>query len=314
MGRAIWHAFANNSDHGPQFRSDLFLELTKLLGAQDIKTTSYNPEGNGLIERFHRRLKELLMIYSHNWFCYLPAIRLGLRSVPRDDSGVSCSKMTFGQKLRLPGELYQSTAEPTDNSQFVKHLREILRELRPAPFKHKDRRKIFVHKDLSTCRQVYVRVDKVRVSLEPPYEGPYKVIARKKHYFVLLINGIEDTVSINRLKPAYELDAQIIEGTETDRKLNTPTSILKNSGSTQPLQEGEGDVVTNTQLNSRRLIYVSDDDPPVQPIEIPEPLPLEVENLIPHINLPLPEQGAQNFVRRSGRVIRPPVRFSEYVT
>lgn len=48
------------TDRGPQYTSALFEQVTNLLGAQHIKTTSYHPQANGMMERFHRRLKEAL--------------------------------------------------------------------------------------------------------------------------------------------------------------------------------------------------------------------------------------------------------------
>uniref|UniRef100_A0ABD2X6E7 Integrase catalytic domain-containing protein n=1 Tax=Trichogramma kaykai TaxID=54128 RepID=A0ABD2X6E7_9HYME len=48
------------SDQGTQFESTLFTELAKMIGTSLIKTTSYHPMSNGMIERFHRTLKATL--------------------------------------------------------------------------------------------------------------------------------------------------------------------------------------------------------------------------------------------------------------
>ena len=50
---------------------------------------------------------------------------------------------------------------------------------------------------------VFLRCDAVKKPLQPPYSGPFKVIKRTDKYFVLDINGKHDSVSIDRLKPAY---------------------------------------------------------------------------------------------------------------
>ena len=66
----------------------------------------------------------------------------------------------------------------------------------------------FVHKDLNDCTHVYVRNDAKKPSLQPTYDGPFKVVDRKSHYFVIAHNdGRTDTVSIDRLKPAHSMAA-----------------------------------------------------------------------------------------------------------
>ena len=49
-------------DKGKQFESELFLELSKIIGFYRLRTTSYHPQCNGLIERAHRTLKAAIMV------------------------------------------------------------------------------------------------------------------------------------------------------------------------------------------------------------------------------------------------------------
>ena len=49
-----------SSDRGPQFTSNLWSALSKLLGAQLHCTIAYHPQANGIVERFHRQLKVAL--------------------------------------------------------------------------------------------------------------------------------------------------------------------------------------------------------------------------------------------------------------
>lgn len=59
-------------------------------------------------------------------------------------------------------------------------------------------------KDLMHCSHVWVRVDRVRRSLEAPYTGPYLVLKRAPKYFVIRMeNSKEQLISIDRLKPAH---------------------------------------------------------------------------------------------------------------
>ena len=77
-----------------------------------------------------------------------------------------------------------------------------MRHLQP-PDTRPSSRPTQVHKDLCTSPFVFVRVDGVRKPLQPPYEGPYKVLERRDKFFVLDRNGRRDSVSIDRLKVAF---------------------------------------------------------------------------------------------------------------
>jgi hypothetical protein len=62
---------------------------------------------------------------------------------------------------------------------------------------------IYIPKDLVQSNYVFVRVDKVRPALTPPYEGPYKVLRRLRKAFTVDVKGKPTTISIDRLKPAH---------------------------------------------------------------------------------------------------------------
>ncbi|KAF2355967.1 hypothetical protein FHG87_013278 [Trinorchestia longiramus] len=61
----------------------------------------------------------------------------------------------------------------------------------------------YVPPDLQTCDKVWMRVDRVRKSLEAPYTGPFEVLRRSLKTFTLKLPQGDSTVSIDRLKPAY---------------------------------------------------------------------------------------------------------------
>ncbi|GFT06139.1 transposon Ty3-G Gag-Pol polyprotein [Nephila pilipes] len=80
-----------------------------------------------------------------------------------------------------------------------------MEELKPRKSSPPRNQRIFVHKDLQTCSHVFVRVDRVKKTLEPPYEGPFTVIHRNEKYFTLLVKGKPVNISVDRLKPAHLL-------------------------------------------------------------------------------------------------------------
>ena len=68
------------TDRGRQFELALWQQLMQLLGCKRIRTTSYHPMANGMIERFHRHLKSILKSYPNttDWVDTLPMALLGI--------------------------------------------------------------------------------------------------------------------------------------------------------------------------------------------------------------------------------------------
>jgi transposase InsO family protein len=49
------------SDRGVQFTSSVWTTLCTRLGITPITTTAYHPQSNGMVERWHRQLKDTLL-------------------------------------------------------------------------------------------------------------------------------------------------------------------------------------------------------------------------------------------------------------
>ena len=86
------------SDRDTQFTSSLWSAICSLLNIKHKTITAFHPQSNGIVERFHRQLKNSLgaCLASSDWFVHLPWVLLGLRSVPREDSA---SEAVYGSKL-----------------------------------------------------------------------------------------------------------------------------------------------------------------------------------------------------------------------
>ena len=179
----------------------------QLLGCKHHHTTAYHPIANGIIERFHRHLKAALKAQTttHHWMETLPLALLSIRTSVKADLQLSVAELLYGTTLRLPGQFFEKTVTKgtIDPGSFVARLRDSMREVNPPPSRPYPHRNVHINKDLSSCTHVFVRNDKVRKPLQAPYDGPYKVVGRAEKYFTLERDGHRDTVSLNRLKPAY---------------------------------------------------------------------------------------------------------------
>ena len=213
------------TDRGRQFESQLWTNLMSLLGSKRSRTTSYHPQTNGMVERFHRQLKAALKAQPNPdaWMDSLPLILLGIRTALKEDLNSTTAEMVYGTTLRLPGEFFDppSTTSLPDPSEYLNQLRLHFRTL-SATSPRPTQRNSNIARGLSTCTHVFVRHDAVRKPLQPPYDGPFPVLKRTPKHFMLNINGRRDTVSIDRLKPAH-LDIATDHLSPTNN-VNNPTT------------------------------------------------------------------------------------------
>ena len=219
------------TDRGRQFESQLFNSLSCYLGIHHVRTTAYHPAANGQIERWHRTLKSALKAQlNENWVNNLPLILLGLRAYVSTATGISPAELTYGQTIRLPCDFFTTTAEPTDPSDFLYFIRQHLNRLQPKERKHTTSKTLFVHPELHQATHVFLRHDAVRKPLQPVYDGPFKVLTRSDKTFKIDINGKQDTVHVDRLKPAFLF---LPETTSTD-DTSTPASLPNDAVTNTP--------------------------------------------------------------------------------
>ena len=89
-----------------------------------------------MIEHFHRSLNTALLarLAGSDWFIHLPLVLLGLRSVPKEDTGFYVSKAMFGSPLTIPGKFLDSGE--VLSSQFLQKIEQAVSGFTVPPSHH----------------------------------------------------------------------------------------------------------------------------------------------------------------------------------
>ena len=228
-----------SSDRGSQFTSDLWSSIARLLGTALHHTTAYHPQANGLVERFHRHLKQALRarLIGPHWSDELPWVLLGIRTAPKEDLNCSSAELVYGAPLTVPGDFLVTPDNPQGPAVFLPQLRARVGSLAPVPTTQHGTTPATVPVTLHDSAFVFLRRDAHRTPFQRPYEGPFRVIARAPKTFQLDIGGRPQTVSVDRLKPAHlDVDQPVIVANPRRRgrppKIDQPDLPVPNTSST----------------------------------------------------------------------------------
>ena len=165
-------------------------------------------------------------------------VLLGIRTAWRVELDASPAELTFGTALHLPGEFVESSGKNFIESDFLANLQKQMNELAPVQTSnHATQRRERVPASIDSADFVFVRRDARAPPLTRPYTGPFRVITRHEKYFEIEMNGKKDSVSIDRLKPAFieNKDSAVVcygprvqEQTESSPSCTTQPLVVKN--------------------------------------------------------------------------------------
>ena len=103
-------------------------DLYKLLGIQEIQTTPYHPQGDGMVERFNGTLKQMLRKILPDWEGQWDKAVLYILgeyiSTPNETTGFTPSELLFGRQIRGPLQALTEkwTAETSSTQNVVTYV------------------------------------------------------------------------------------------------------------------------------------------------------------------------------------------------
>ena len=213
------------TDCGSQFTAEVMKEVSRLLSLQQLTTTPYHPMCNGLVERFHATMKQMLRRMCaelpKDWDKYLPALLFAIREVPQESLGFSPFELLYGRSVRGPMAILRElwSGEVNDEQvlstyQYVIELRERLEQtcqlardnLKKVQFKQKtyyDKRARSRKFDVGDKVLLLLPTESNKLLLQ--WKGPYEVvkIVNRMDYKVD-VDGVVRTYHANMLKQYVE--------------------------------------------------------------------------------------------------------------
>ena len=175
----------------------MFKQLTEEFGIKHVLSSAYHPESQGVLERFHSTLKNMLSAYcvdnKKNWDECIPFLMFAVRDTVQETLSFTPFELVFGHEVRGPLKalekvLLEKTNDDRNVLLYVQEFRERLTEA--WLFAHKNLKKVQLemkqwYDGKGTVERNFNVGDKVLALLPIPgtplsarYSGPY-VVSKK---------------------------------------------------------------------------------------------------------------------------------------
>ena len=200
VAEALMEVFSNTGipaellhDQGQVFMGKVTTTLCGLLNIKQLKTTAYHPQTNGILERWHGCLKNMLRKQEEGpreWDRLLKYCLLAYRATPHAATLFSPYELVHGRQLRGPlqalkegwtqGELTFKTS-----IEWLNQLRDTLAELQKVSFQNEEKFKKetkgaydkgTVKRSYELGAMVLLHSPSLSGSLTTVWEGPYEVV------------------------------------------------------------------------------------------------------------------------------------------
>ena len=283
------------SDQGSEFESHLFQCLNDTLQTHKLRTSTYHPRTDGMVERSNRTLIDVLSKYAEtepNWDLRLPLVLFAIRTSEHTSTKFSPFRLIYGQEARLPWDIVYGlpTNQPLPHEQWVAERKKdmikvfgLVREHTKTAQLHQKR---YYDKNLKGKFQVFEVGDLVLMcdpacwarrvegrlqgKLNSPWNGPFKVTEKLSEalYKIEKPDG-EVVVNTERLKRYHQRDNHSHEDPEVLEESSDEEDndiLLHDPDEERELNPGQGVVLRE----SPQRIPQPTIDPAQQPRDIQE--------------------------------------------
>ena len=234
------------TDQGPEFESNLFRCLNNMLQTRKLRTTTYHPRTDGMVERSNRTLIDIFSKYGEetpDWDLKLPLLLFAIRTSEHTTTGFSPFALTYGREARLPWDIVYGPAPntPTPHKEWVAerkhHMTKVFQMVKDITKQRQLHQKEYFDKQRSgkfhkfEVGDLVMRCDPAarskRGKLNRPWSGPHKIVGKVSDslYKLEVSPGVETVFNAERLKVYFPRAgepsrAERVEGVEEEEELS----------------------------------------------------------------------------------------------
>ena len=215
-------------DQGSNFVSQVMKSICQRLNITQLASTIYHQQTNGVTERFHGTLKNMIRSLSDSekkrWDEFIPHFLFAYREIPCQSTGFSPFQLLYGRHVRGPLAVIKHNWVGDDNieqkdTDVVTHLLDMRKRmvglmakanqnLKESQRKMKSQYdKNAKHREFEPGDEVLVFLPESSGKLESKWQGPYRVVRKvnKVNYVIKFHNKRKAyrTIHVNMCKQWY---------------------------------------------------------------------------------------------------------------
>ena len=225
------------SDQGREFESRLFKSLNKMLESKKLRTTTYHPKTDGMVERSNRTIIDILSKYGEkeaDWDLRIPLVLFALRTSEHASTGFSPFHLVYGREAKIPWDIVYGPAPSTlmplekwvaerkaQMSHVFKMVQEITKKKQLQQKKYFDNNIKGAFQKFETGELVMMFDSAARANLgklNSPWIGPYPISDKLSEclYKIRLTPDKEVVVNVEKLKKYHERGKGIVVPADND--------------------------------------------------------------------------------------------------
>ncbi len=239
------------TDQGTNFLSKLVNEICQLFKIKQLKTTSYHPQTDGLVERFNRTLGDMLACYLNEelekWDQFLPFVTLAYNSAQQASVKQSPFYLFFGREAILPNEITNITRyhyTEDDGKIYAQKWQQALNFAKKHLLNAQAKQKTYYDKKSKPNKYevgdlVLLRLPEAAGKFNNKWEGPFRINK-------VLLNLTYEIIRLN-ITSNRQLNKQVIHS-------NRIKKFIPRDTSNEPLNLSKPCVVIHSDIDDRTKV------------------------------------------------------------